>query len=338
MSSLFRYIEPIPEDRATGLVSEVYRQVNTEFSSIGPAVMMISPAAELLAAVWALLRESLVAGTVARWRKETVTVSVSALNRCAYDLAGHSIFLRIAGGEAVADALLRGEDPTDPKVAAIVQWARATATPDSPYPAPMPFDTAEAPEYIGSALALHFINRLVTVILGSELRPGAMTDTEPRAFDGAPIARAIAQQRIAGESLRLLERPATTAIPRWAGNSPVGTALATLREVIDPRAAGLSDTAAAKVRVTVTRHHGRELSADRRWLEVSALSPDDRAGSVLAILTALTPHFVTEGDIAAWRTTEQSDERLLMLLGFGALTAVDVIEAQIADGFRPRPS
>ncbi|GAA3806326.1 hypothetical protein GCM10022226_28060 [Sphaerisporangium flaviroseum] len=99
MHSLFRHITPVPPEDATDQVAAVYEQVNEKFSTIGPAVMMLSPAPELLVPGWALLREALVAGTAPRRHKEVVTVSVSQANQCAYDVAGHSSSLSWRAGE-----------------------------------------------------------------------------------------------------------------------------------------------------------------------------------------------------------------------------------------------
>ncbi|HEX6356984.1 carboxymuconolactone decarboxylase family protein [Actinophytocola sp.] len=313
---IFRHVTPVPPDDATGQVAAVYDQVDAEFSTIGPAVMMLSKAPELLVPGWALLRESLVAGTVPRWRKEVVTVTVSRTNQCAYDTAGHLVFLRLAGGSHVADALERGDVPDE--VADLVRWARSGGT--------RPFTSVEAPEFIGTALALHFVNRLVHVLLAGDLLPGAMKEGEPGAFDGAPIARAIQRQRTPGESLRLLtEVPAS--VPSWAGDSPVGPAYVALRNAAT-RGGGLLSEPARKVVVDTIRQHDG-LRGDRGWLAESLepLTPEDRPGAALAILAGVAPSKVTTEDVASWRGDRFSEHCLLHLLAYGAITAVSRVEA-----------
>jgi AhpD family alkylhydroperoxidase len=297
--------------------------------------MMLSPAPELLAPLWALLRESLVAGAVPRWHKEIVAVSVSQTNRCAYDVAGHLVFLRLAGGEYVADALERGAEPTDPQAAAIARWARSAGA--------APLSTADAPEYVGTALALHFINRLVLVLLNADLLPGSMRDGEPPAFAGAPIARAIQRQRPAGVSLGLLRSLPTDGLPAWASASPVGVAYAALRDAARLGQGLLTASARDVVSDTVSRWWGRELTGDRGWLAepLGQLTPAEQRGATLAILAALAPAEITGDDVAAWRGTEYTDHCLLHLLGYGAITAVELVEADLAAGVTPsgcRPS
>ncbi|MFC3453667.1 hypothetical protein [Amycolatopsis speibonae] len=316
---LFRHITPISPEDATGPVAAVYRQVDTEFSSIGPAVRMLSPAPELLAPCWALLRESLVAGTVPRWRKEIVTVSVSQRNDCAYDTAGHLMFLRLAGGEGAAAALERREEPAGEDLAALARWARSGG--------PLPFPTEETPEYLGTALALHFINRMVLVLLNEKLLPGAMSEDAPAAFDGAPIARAIHRERTDGDSLSLLDDVPTAGIPGWAGTSAVGPAYAALRRAAELGSGLLSEPAQAVVRETISRHRRSALDGNRAWL--APLDPVDRAGATLAVLAGIAPGRITEIDVETWRAGGYTDHCLLHLLAFGAITAVGHVESEL---------
>ncbi|WP_440106229.1 carboxymuconolactone decarboxylase family protein [Streptosporangium sp. H16] len=337
MTSLFRHITPVPPETATGQVAAVYDQVNAEFSSIGPAVMMMSPAPELLAPGWALLRESLLAGSVPRRHKEAVAVSVSQVNRCEYDIAGHMVFLELSGGGDVARALRRGDDPADEDAAAVVRWARSTGAPGSPAPgapgapgAP-PVPEALAPEYVGTALALHFVNRMVLILLAEHLLPGGMRESDTaRPFEGAPIARAVERRR-SGDGLLLLKDGEAGPAPAWAGKSTVGPAYAALRDSAAKGGFLLSEDARAAVRDTVGRHLGGYLPADDGWPATSldALSPGDRAGATLAILAALAPDQVTEDDVARWRGDRYSDHCLLHLLAFGAMIAVERVEAGI---------
>ena len=76
MNSQVRHVSPVPVEGAEGLVGAVYGQVRSELGVVGPAITMLSPAPELLAPVWALLRESLlVGGPVERLGKEVVATT-----------------------------------------------------------------------------------------------------------------------------------------------------------------------------------------------------------------------------------------------------------------------
>lgn len=96
MTGLFRHITPVGPADATGPVAAVYGQADREFSTIGPAVMMLSPA--LLVPGWALLRESLVAGVapdeitdedVTTWRDDRYT------DHCLLHLLAYGAFLAV---------------------------------------------------------------------------------------------------------------------------------------------------------------------------------------------------------------------------------------------------
>ncbi|HWB34477.1 MAG TPA: hypothetical protein VHA75_00480, partial [Rugosimonospora sp.] len=55
-----------------------------------------------------------------------------------------------------------------------------------------------------------------------------------------------------------------------------------------------------------------------------------RPATRLALLAAVSPHAVTHADVAAWRGRGPASDPDLRLLAFGAMTAVDRIEAVIS--------
>ncbi|WP_168211282.1 carboxymuconolactone decarboxylase family protein [Actinosynnema sp. ALI-1.44] len=293
--NVFRHVTPVSPNTATGPVAAVYDQVDRDFSTIGPAVMMLSPAPELLAPCWALLREALVSGSVPRWRKEIVAVSVSRTNGCEYDIAGHTVFLHLAG--APADAVERNQE--------LVRWAQ--------HGGPAPFSVGDTPEYVATALALHFVNRLVSILLDPGLRPGGMRDGS--AFDGAPIARAIRADHEPGESLALLDSVPTEGIPTWAGDSPAGPAYAALRDAARRGGFLLSERARQTVQDAISR---------------GDTTPVDEPGARLAVLAGLAPGRITETDVKTWRSDKYTDHCLLHLFAYGAITAIERIEHTLA--------
>ena len=56
-----RYVKPVPYSSATRLTADVYRQMQADFLPI-PLLTLHSPAPEVLAGVWSMLREALLAG------------------------------------------------------------------------------------------------------------------------------------------------------------------------------------------------------------------------------------------------------------------------------------
>ncbi|MFI7633991.1 hypothetical protein [Nonomuraea sp. NPDC049400] len=60
MAGQFRYVTPVEAQGATGRVARIYAQLADDFGMARmPVFLTLSPAAEVLAATWAMLRESL---------------------------------------------------------------------------------------------------------------------------------------------------------------------------------------------------------------------------------------------------------------------------------------
>lgn len=165
-----RHVVPVPRRSATGRVAEVYAQSTADFGQA--AFMMLSPAPELHAAAWAMLRESELAGLARRTDKEVVAVAVSQANRCRFCVDAHTILIHALGEHQLAEDLLNDRVPTNPHHAALATWAKATRTLDPAHLAAPPFQPELAAEYIGTALSTHFINRMFSTLTDEQLLPG----------------------------------------------------------------------------------------------------------------------------------------------------------------------
>ncbi|MFI9596115.1 carboxymuconolactone decarboxylase family protein [Nonomuraea sp. NPDC052265] len=108
----FRHVVPVPRRSATGRVAEVYAQSTADFGQA--AFMMLSPAPELHAAAWAMLRESELAGLAPRTDKEVVAVAVSQANGCRFCIDAHTILIHALGEHQLAEDLLDDRVPTYP--------------------------------------------------------------------------------------------------------------------------------------------------------------------------------------------------------------------------------
>ena len=137
-----RYVSPVRRGAARGLVGRVYNQIEQEFGVLAPSVALHSPAPEVLAATWLMLREVLVVtGTVDRTAKEAVSAAVSIGNTCPWCTAVHSAtFSGLSGsaaavgpGQSNAAAVGPGQSNavrsiTDPRLRAIATWATDSGT------------------------------------------------------------------------------------------------------------------------------------------------------------------------------------------------------------------
>ena len=91
----------------------------------------------------------------------------------------------------------------------------------------------------------------------------------------------------------------------------------------------LSAPARAGAVATVAEWDGSHPGLSTAWLQepLAELAPTDRPGARLTLLAALAPYRITDADVAAWRTAGRNDDDLVRMLSFGAMTAVDRIEA-----------
>ncbi|WP_043617848.1 carboxymuconolactone decarboxylase family protein [Nonomuraea candida] len=155
-----RHVTPVPPGAATGLVSEVYAQMERDFGMPAPPVALHSPAPGTMAACWLLLRESLLAsGTVGRVLKEAVATGVSAANACPYCVDVHRATLR---------GLTRQVDPGLRRVAS---WARACGVRETATRHEPPLLTGHSRELVAVAVTFHYLNRMVHVFLGDSPLP-----------------------------------------------------------------------------------------------------------------------------------------------------------------------
>lgn len=326
-----RYVTPVPRKAATGRVAEVYEQSMADFGQA--AFMMLSPAPELHAAAWSLLRESELVGEAPRTDKEVVTVAVSQANECRFCIDAHTMLIHATGAHRLAEDLLSGQPLAEPWYASLVAWAKSTRTPSTIRVAQeRPFPAEIAAEFIGTALSTHFANRMFSALTDDQLIPGNLQRSHAvRRMGGLTQARAVRRELVAGESLAMLADVPSGPLPGWAAGTPIGTAFAALRGAAAMGAALLSEPGRDLVRGTVRDWDGAR--ADDRWLDarLASVSPADRPATALALLAALSPHEITEARVSAWRAIgRRTDGDLVRLLGFGAMTAVDRVEEAIS--------
>src|SRR5262249_38608033 len=116
-----------------------------------------SPSPRLLAGVWCVLRETMIAaGNISRADKEAIATGVSQANECPYCVEVHNTML---GGAGVA---------ASPK---LLVWASHTLSPDTPAARQPPFRRENAAEIIGTAVTFHYVNRMVNIFLGDSPVP-----------------------------------------------------------------------------------------------------------------------------------------------------------------------
>jgi AhpD family alkylhydroperoxidase len=328
MPNPYRYTSPVPRKAAAGLVAAVYAQIGEDFILADGPLMSLSPAPELLAATWALLREAQVVGDAPRVDKEMVAAAVSAANHCQFCVDAHTALIHAGGDHRLAEEIWSGQEPADPDQAQLVAWAKATGSAERAASTPWPFPSDHAAEYLGTALVSHVINRMVASLLHDTLLPGRLGESSlVRRIAGRTLGRTMRLHPRPGLSLPLLGNVPLER-PDWAGETPIGQAYAALRAVASAGGDLLSVPAREIVRDSVAAWDGSNLARRPGWLEerLTSAPPSDRHGVDLALLAALAPHRVGDSDVAAWRASHPADADLIRVVAFGAMTAVDRIQ------------
>ncbi|MGH3683365.1 MAG: carboxymuconolactone decarboxylase family protein, partial [Natronosporangium sp.] len=214
-----RHVTPVPPGSARGLVAEVYAQVERDVGVLAPPISLHSPAPAVLAAAWALLRETMLApGRVPREVKEAVAVAVSQVNACQYGVDVHSVALHGLGRDR--DAVALAEDRVaGPDLLPVTGWARASGLRRQAAAASLPGPVEQAPELIGTVVTVHYLSRMVNLFLTASPIPLGLPPTVRRAarrVAGRVVRSALDREVAPGAARELLPAAALPADLSWA--------------------------------------------------------------------------------------------------------------------------
>nr|WP_225953356.1 carboxymuconolactone decarboxylase family protein [Kibdelosporangium phytohabitans] len=335
-----RFVTPVKFWSSKGLARSVYRDVEQNFGMLAPPVALHSPAPEVMAASWLLLRETMVASwRASRSAKEVVASVVSVNNTCPYCVAVHGATLNglLRDPTAIAIAEHRFDEIPDPDLLAIGNWVRTGKSPQAP---PLPLD--QAPELIGVAVTFEYYNRMVNVFLDESPLPShvpaRMRGTMMRLLSVLMRGPATRHHE-PGASLDLLPGPAPDPGGlEWAGGAPhIAEAFARATAVIN--AAGersVPDSVRQLVTERLAGWNGEPMGLTREWLTdaEAVLPPEARPAGRIALLTAFASHQVTQADVDGFRGVHADDRRLVEVAAWAGLAAARHRLAPIAASYR----
>lgn len=310
--SQIRYISPVPPGTADGLVGRVYAQTERDFGMLAPPVALHSPAPVPLAAVWVMLRETLLSpGNASRAEKEVVAAAVSDANSCPYCVMVHTAAVRALAAE--------------PGLEEIARWARSTTRPGTAQPAPI----ANFTELAGVAVAFHYLNRMVSVFLPDSPLPVRLPKPAGGWFMRVLGSVMLAGTPVPGASLELLpEAPLPDEFVWAAGESIVATALARAAAALeDAGAAFVSPRVREFVQDRLRGWDGQPPGLGRAWADaaVKSLAEADRPAARLTILTAQAPYQVGSDVVEDFRSSgsrgSAGDEELITLTAWASMMA-----------------
>ena len=328
LAQTIQYVTPVPYGSATGLTADVYQQMQADFLPV-PPLTLHSPVPHIMAGLWSILREALLAGQVDRALKEAVAAAVSKMNACPYCVDVHTSMLHATADHAAADAILRGDNNNihDEQLNAIVQWIVANRTPQANGGLPPPFAPRDAPEIIGTAVAFHYINRMVNVFLGDTLLPvpSALKGLAGRLFGATAGKRLLHRSLRQGDSLKFVPPAQLPDDLAWAAANPaVAGAFAGFAQVVE--AAGnavLPEPVRVLVSAYVQAWHGEAMGMSRRWVEdaVIEIKPEHRAAARLALLTALASYQVDASVVESFQAGYPDDAQVIAATAWASFTA-----------------
>lgn len=315
-----RHVRVVKRRHATGLVADVYRQVEHDFSMLAPPVALHSAAPEVMAASWMILRETLLAqGFADRAGKEAVATGVSIANGCPYCAEVHGMTL---------EAMSAAESDVD----VLTEWARASAT----APVAVPFPPEKAAELIGVAVAFHHYNRMVNVFLSESPFPSHVPESaKPKARKVlGGVLRPGPGGPIAGASLDFLPAVPLPEDLGWArSNGVVAEAFARAYAAVE--AAGVRSVPASVrelVHKRLSTWDGRPPGISRSWVDetVAGLADADRAAGRLAMVIAFASYQVDDVLVEEFRRTAPGDDTLVELAAWASLAAARRISTWLA--------
>ena len=317
----------------------VWAAIERDLGLLAPPLVLHSAVPGLLAAAWAVFRETVVVEAgLPRRVKEAIGVAVSEANRCPYCVDAHAVGLHAAGAGAVERALAAGAAGgrrLDPETRGWIEWAAASRRRDGGPPLAAATPAARA-QGIGTAIAFHYINRMVTVLLPETLLPvrRGWLRRPVLALAGRRFAAASRRRHAPGEALALLP-PAPGPGPQWARGAPAAAAaFAALGAAVEQASAGpLPAEARRRAAERIAAWRGEEPPLGAGWLEEPAagLPPAAAAAVRLALLTAFAPHRVGAAEIAEMRRHHPGDAALLGVLAWASFHAAEAI----ADSLSP---
>ncbi len=329
-----RYLQLPDYSTTRDLARDVIDQADRDFQAATPVTLHL-PEPRVMAGVWAVFRESTLAGPVDRAQREAVASTVSSLNRCPFCVDAHSVMVRGVGKHEVADLLLEGKfaDPKwkETEYGDAVRWAAATYLPKSAELLNSPFSAGSTPYMFGTAVGFHYVNRMVNVFLNDSPFPqppfkklmAPLVHRVAGRFFGQP---SIQKQLSPGDSLTFLNDAELPKEFAWAESAPnVAAAYAGANAAINDAADRWVSPA---VRETLIDHlqawKGEAAPMSREWVAdaVSSLSEADRPAGTLAFLVARASFQVDGGIVKNFRRQALSDAALVATCAWASFQAM----------------
>lgn len=282
-------------------------------------------------------------GIVPRGQKEAVVATVAVINKCPYCVGAHTLMMQGVNETAAADVIYKGDGQIqDKRTRQLVEWAKATRTPEANIILNPPFSTAEAPEIIGGALAFHYINRMVNIFIEGEMMPkmGFLTGMMRKVMAGTMIKSMLQRKIEPGTGLQFLPKADLPDEFLWAaGNTIIANTFAGITAVIENIARTVvTNEVINAAQAYIHTWNGADMGMSQAWVTeaTSGLNEKDAAAARLMLLAGLASYQVSESDVEAFRKHYPTDAELIAVTAWGAWTAIRRISTWLRIG-SPEP-
>jgi alkylhydroperoxidase family enzyme len=279
-------------------------------------------------AAWSLVRETLIVnGKIDRITKEAIAGAVSTSNKCPFCVAAH---IEMSGGKVIT-----GREQ-------LSKWSTSHYTPNAPIILDPPFSNDEAPEIIGTAMAFHYINRMVSVFLIDFPLPLPEFLAWMK-----PHITAFFNLAAAGNITKVVAKPGTSldwvsgdlrkAKFTWAEpNTHILKCFNGFDKLIgEIEVKGNGDSAMEAASKYIEQWNGEFPDLGNQWL-VSAIESLSEKNLVLAqfiLLVALQTNKISEELISTLKKYQLTDKELLTYAAWGAWKAARKIGERIGRPF-----
>lgn len=329
-TSSIKYVSSVDPASAAPDQAAVIDHIRRDFGAAVPPLMVHSSVPDLFEALAGLMHATLVSGRVPRFHKEAVSAAVSRTNQCPYCVDVHTLALDAVDRPDLATAIQDGAHDRipDPYLRGLVRWAASTRRPDSEILNAPPFRMEDAPEIIGTAVAFHYINRVVNVFL-----PGSPLPVDSRLPGLGRLGRQVAKVMIrdavraqhpikdtcGGPDLHL---PADLS---WAaGDNAVRRAVGPFAAAA--QAAGERSVPPVARQLVLGRMQdwrGEDPGLGAAWVEapLAGLDEPDAAAARLCLLVACASYRVEEQEVARFRAHHPGDGTLIDAVAWASFAA-----------------
>jgi AhpD family alkylhydroperoxidase len=303
---LVRHITAASLRHSTDLNRRVFAQMQRENAGVHGPFLVHAAQPTLLAAVWALFRETQLASGVPRAHQETIALMVAEENRCPWCIEAHELALH-----------------TQARVPDIVAWY--TANPDPlEATAPSGFTLEAGIAHRAAVLLWQYINRVTNVLLVESAwqRFGWWRAPATRVM-GRMFGWLFLNRRYeAGRSLDFITDAPLPEHLTWAhSHHTIAAALAYFHQEIQQLGAPrIPETVQNFVLEFVHAHRRQRMGLSRRWADdaVQTLEPNGRPLAKLLLLIALASYQIDDAVIQSVRDSLPTDADLLAVVAWGS--------------------